>query len=34
MKNIKRIMLVVVAVAIMSLTASAGNFRWGINGGL
>ena len=34
MKNIKRIMLVVVAVAIMSLTASAGNFRWGIKCGM
>jgi hypothetical protein len=34
MYNIKRIMLVVVTVTIMSLTASAGNFRWGVKGGI
>lgn len=34
MYNIKRIMLVVVTVTIMSLTVSASNFRWGIKGGM
>ena len=34
MYNIKRIMLVVVTVTIMSLTASADNFRWGVKGGM
>ena len=34
MKNLKRTLLVAVAVVLMSATASAGGFRWGIKAGV
>lgn len=34
MKNFKRMLFVVIAVALMSTTATAGGFRWGIKAGM